>query len=279
MVNPAVLLLNELAFLIVFILGAAVGSFLNVVIYRVPAGLSILTPPSHCPHCRQRLKFYDNIPILGWLLLKGRCRSCRAAIACRYPLVEAITGVLFLAAFWQFGVSWYTVSVFALIGWLLALAFIDIDTLTLPNELTQSGLVAGAVLCTLRIGAAHHGSPVAFVQGFMTAVLGAVVGLWLFDLISLGGALLAGKTVMGGGDGKLAALLGTWLGWQGVLLCSFLACAMGAFIGGGAIALGWLRRQTPIPFGPYLALGGLMTVFWGDRLVGWYLHTFFPFLE
>lgn len=260
-------------------LGAAVGSFLNVVIYRMPAGLSILTPPSHCPHCRRHLKIYDNLPVVGWLLLRGRCRFCRATIACRYPFVEAITGVLFLAAFGQFGFSWQTLSVFAFIGWLLALAFIDLDTLTLPNELTQSGLVVGILLHTLSVAAAQTWAVGAVVHGLMAAVLGAVVGLWLFDLISLGGALLAGKTVMGGGDGKLAALLGAWLGWQGVLLCSFIACALGAFVGGGAIALGLLRRQTPIPFGPYLALGGLMTLFWGDRLIGWYLHTFFPFLQ
>ena len=228
---------------LVFLFGAAVGSFLNVVIYRVPAGLSLLHPPSRCPKCRTQLKPYDNVPVLGWLWLKGRCRYCRTPIAPRYPLIEALTGALFLAAFGQFGLAWTTVSAWLLLSWLICLTFIDFDTLTLPNVLTQSGLV---------------------------------LGLWVFEIIGFVGSLLTGKTVMGGGDGKLAALLGAWLGWQGMLLSSFLACALGAFIGGGAIALGLIRRRHPIPFGPFLALGATLTLFWGDRLLGWYLRSFFP---
>lgn len=262
-------------YVIVFVFGAAIGSFINVVIYRIPAEESLLWPPSRCPHCHHRLKRRDNVPILGWLWLRGRCRHCRSPISRRYPLVEAITGGLFLATFWQFGPTWQTVGGWVWLSWSLALAFIDLDTFLLPNALTQSGLVLGLAFQTfLRAGG---GSLPAAVQGFITAVVGMVVGLWLFDLIGLAGLLLAGKTVMGGGDGKYAAFLGVWLGWQGVLLSSFIACALGAFIGGAAIALGVLRRGNPIPFGPYLALGGLVTLFWGDRLIGWYVRTFFPF--
>lgn len=260
---------------IAFLLGACVGSFLNVVIYRLPAGLSIAWPPSHCPKCQQRLKPYDNIPIMSWLWLKRRCRYCRARISPRYPLIEALTGSLFLLVFWQFSWSWQAVGMGLLISWLLALAMIDIDTLTLPDALTKSGLILGILFHSLPIMGTVW-EPAAGVQRLFPAIVGMVVGLWVFDLISLVGLLLTGKVVMGGGDGKLAALLGAWLGWQGVLLSSFLACAIGASIGGIAIAIGVLRRGTPIPFGPYLAAGGIITLLWGDALIQWYLRVFFP---
>ncbi|NER81313.1 MAG: prepilin peptidase [Leptolyngbya sp. SIO1D8] len=269
-------LVNGLFSLIIFVFGASVGSFLNVVIYRVPAGISVLHPPSRCPQCHHRLRPYDNVPVLGWLWLQGRCRYCRAPISIRYPMIEAITGGLFLAAFWQFGVTASTVSAWLLLSWLLALAFIDLDTLTLPNQLTQSGLLLGLIVATILIPTDETWTFAAGAQGLMAAVIGAVFGLWLFELIGFIGSLLMGQTVMGGGDGKLAALLGAWLGWQGMLLSSFLACVLGAFIGGAAIALGILNRRTPIPFGPYLALGAAIALFWGDRVIHWYLQLFFP---
>ena len=262
--------------LIIWVLGAAIGSFLNVVIYRVPAQLSLLHPPSRCPVCHHQLRPYDNVPVLGWLWLKGRCRYCRTAIAARYPLVEALTGGLFLATFWQFGLSWATFSTWLLLSWLICLTFIDLDTLTLPNQLTQPGLILGLIAQTVVVSAPASWAIAAAAQGLMTAIIGAVLGLWIFESIGLVGSLLTGKTVMGGGDGKLAALLGAWLGWQSMLLSSFLACALGAFIGGGAITLGLLNRRSPIPFGPFLALGALVTIFWGDRLIAWYLQLFFP---
>ena len=269
--------IDGLASLLIFAFGASVGSFLNVVIYRIPAGLSLLHPPSRCPHCHHRLRPYDNVPVLGWLWLQGRCRYCRAPIAARYPLIEAITGGLFLAAFWQFGLAGATVSAWLLLSWLLALTFIDLDTLTLPNPLTQSGLLLGLIVQTIVVSPGEPWTISAGAQGLMAAVVGAVLGLWIFDLIGGIGSFLMGQTVMGGGDGKLAALLGAWLGWQGMLLSSFLACALGAFIGGGAIFLGLLSRRTPIPFGPFLALGAAIALFWGDRLINGYLQLFFPF--
>ena len=262
--------------LIVFAFGASIGSFLNVVIYRVPAALSLLHPPSRCPTCHHQLRPYDNVPVLGWLWLKGRCRYCRSPISPRYPLIEALTGGLFLATFYYFGLTWATVGAWVLLSWLICLTFIDFDTLTLPNVLTQSGLVLGVIAQTLRIFSPAALTLTEAAQGLMTAVVGAVLGIWIFELIGLIGSLVSGKTVMGGGDGKLAALLGAWLGWQGMLLSSFLACALGAFIGGAAIALHITSRKTPIPFGPFLALGAVITLFWGDRLIAWYLQLFFP---
>jgi leader peptidase (prepilin peptidase)/N-methyltransferase len=269
-------LINVLFSMIVFAFGAAIGSFLNVVIYRVPEKLSLLHPPSRCPTCHHQLRPYDNVPVLAWLWLKGRCRYCRTPISPRYPLIEALTGGLFLLAFWQFGLTWETVSAWLLLSWLICLTFIDLDTLTLPNALTQSGLAIALILQTVFLSAVPVGSGAAAIQGLMSAIGGAVLGIWLFESIGFIGSMLTSKTVMGGGDGKLAALLGAWLGWQGMLLSSFLACALGAFIGGGAIALGLLNRRTPIPFGPFLALGAVIALFWGDRLIAWYLQLFFP---
>jgi leader peptidase (prepilin peptidase)/N-methyltransferase len=262
---------------LVFWFGAAVGSFLNVVIYRVPAGRSLLHPPSRCPQCNTRLKPYDNVPVLGWLWLKGRCRYCRMAISPRYPLVEAFTGVLFLATFWLFGLSWATAGHWLLLSWLVALALIDLDTLTLPNSLTQSGLVLGlGVQFALPL---LQGEPwPSPIHGLMGGILGTVLGIWLFDAITLFASAAMGQTAMGGGDAKLAAMLGAWLGWQGVLLSGFLACVVGATFGGGAIALKLISRRQPMPFGPFLAIGALITVFWGETLIGAYRALFFPLL-
>lgn len=263
--------------LIVFALGASVGSFLNVVIYRIPAGLSLLHPPSRCPKCLKRLKAHDNVPVLGWLWLKGRCRYCRIPIASRYPLVEAVTGVLFVLAFWVFNPSWLMLSYWVFFSWLLALALIDLDTLTLPNSLTQSGLVVGLIFQAI-VGWSSRSELAGPASHLWSGVLGAVVGIWVFDAITVLGAIAFGKTVMGGGDAKLAAMMGVWLGWKQLLLASFLACAIGASIGGVGISLRWLDRQHPIPFGPFLALGALLTAFWGEAMISTYLKIFFPML-
>ncbi|WP_035985682.1 prepilin peptidase [Leptolyngbya sp. KIOST-1] len=262
---------------LVFLFGAAVGSFLNVVIYRIPAGLSLLHPPSRCPQCHTQLKPYDNVPVLGWLWLRGRCRYCRTPISPRYPLIEALTGALFLVTYWLLGLGWATVGYWLLLSWLVALTFIDIDTLTLPNRLTGSGLLLG-----LGVSAALpllQGEPwPAPILKLVGSILGAVLGIWLFDLISLFASAALGQTAMGGGDAKLAAMLGTWLGWQGVLLSGFLACLVGAVVGGGAIALKLIGRRQPMPFGPFLAIGAVLTVFWGEALIGAYRSLFFPTL-
>lgn len=271
------LLLNGLITVMVFVLGASIGSFLNVVIYRLPAGLSLLFPPSRCPHCLNRLKAYDNVPVLGWLWLGGKCRFCKSRIAIRYPLVEAATGGLFVWAFWSFSWPLPVVGYWAFLSWLLVLALIDLDTMTLPNPLTQSGLVVG-LMFQAGLGWAETSTWSGLISRLMVGVVGAVVGIWLFDLITILGSVAFGQTAMGGGDAKLAAMMGAWLGWKLLLLAGFLACALGAFIGGGAIALGWLSRRQPMPFGPFLALGAVLAAFFGRPLVDAYVQIFFPSL-
>ncbi|HBE19248.1 MAG TPA: prepilin peptidase [Cyanobacteria bacterium UBA11149] len=264
-----------LAYIIVFALGASIGSFLNVVVYRIPANISILWPPSRCPHCLHKLGKRENIPVLGWILLKGRCRHCKTKISPRYPLVEAITGIIFLLVFARYDISIETLGYWSFLSWLLALSLIDLDTMTLPNPLTQSGLIAGLLFQGI-LGFAQTSQLSGISSHLMTGIIGGVVGIWLFDIISFSGSILFRKTVMGGGDAKLAAMMGAWLGWKYLLLSGFLACLVGAFGGGGAIALKLINRQQPIPFGPFLALGAALTLFCGEAILSTYLHLFFP---
>lgn len=259
---------------IVFILGASIGSFLNVVIYRVPAGLSVLYPPSRCPQCLHKLGKRENVPVLGWLLLRGRCRHCQTKISSRYPIVEAVTGLIFLFVFWMFGFSIQTVGYWAFCSWLLALSLIDFDTMTLPESLTRSGLVLGLTF-QLAIGYVTYSSIDSTIAHLMFGISGAVVGIWLLSLITIFGSLILGQTAMGWGDSKLAAMMGAWLGWKYLLLAGFIACALGAFVGGGAISIGLLDRRQPMPFGPFLAMGAAIALFWGDLILSSYLHLFF----
>jgi leader peptidase (prepilin peptidase) / N-methyltransferase len=270
------------ASLVVFALGASIGSFINVVVYRVPAGLSVLFPPSRCPHCLNQLKAYDNVPVLGWFWLKGRCRFCQNKIAMRYPVVEFVTGLLFLVIFWIFQFSPLTVGYWVFCSWLLALSLIDFDTMTLPNSLTKSGLVLGLIFQTILglINSNNSNSWTSAANSLFLAVFGAVVGIWLFDAIAFTGKIIFQKQAMGGGDAKLAAMMGAWLGWKSLLLASFLACVAGVVVEGGAMLLIKKSRKAQkwgkkIPFGPFLALGSLINLFIGEALISSYLE-FFP---
>lgn len=265
-------IVSHLIFLpFIFSLGAAIGSFLNVVIYRLPARLSLLSPPSRCPHCHHSLGKTENVPILGWLWLRGQCRWCRSPISVRYPLIETLTAVLFCAVFWQFGLTVTTLGYWLLVSGLLVLTWIDLDTLTLPEVMTRSGLVTGLMFQAI-LGWQHRSIPLGLMQG----IGGAVLGLVLFELVGWVGLFWLGQQALGGGDPKLAAMIGAWLGWKLLLVTSFMACGIGAIAGGLAIALGWISRRQPIPFGPFLALGAIVAMFWGSDLIHFYLRTMFP---
>jgi leader peptidase (prepilin peptidase)/N-methyltransferase len=261
----------------IFIFGAAIGSFLNVVIYRIPARLSLLYPPSRCPTCGHKLGKTENVPILGWLWLRGKCRHCQTPISPRYPIIETTTAVLFVLVYLQFGLTLTTVAYWGLLSWLLALSLIDLDTMTLPNALTQSGLIVGLGYQVVK-GWTSESLTTNVVEQLMVGIVGVVLGIWLFDMITVVASGILGQTAMGGGDAKLAAMMGAWLGWKLLLLGCFLACFLGAIIGGGAIALGLLSRRQPMPFGPFLALGGAIAIFYGEQLITTYVNLFFPTL-
>lgn len=295
-------LVTAIEFTTVFTFGACIGSFLNVVVYRIPAKISLIHPPSRCPQCRHQLGITENIPVLGWLWLKGRCRWCKAKISSRYPIVEMGTGLMFVLIFWRFGYSLETLGYCAFLSWLLSLSIIDLDTMTLPSSITKSGLVLGLVFQGIVGWQAAQGqgvlkdtltgSAVSLCKGtlptncfsathiankLMFGIGGAALGIWLIEIIALVGLLMMGQQAMGDADGKLMATIGAWVGWKYVFLSSFIACGLGSIIGGGAIALGIIGKKQPIPFGPFLSLGGALSLFFGDVMIDVYLNAFFNF--
>jgi leader peptidase (prepilin peptidase)/N-methyltransferase len=242
-----------------FLFGLVIGSFLNVVIGRLPAGRSLVHPGSACPGCGASIHWYDNVPVLSWLWLRARCRSCRAAISWRYPAVELATAILFVLAAHQVGPALDLAPALLLLSALVAITFIDLDHQLIPDVITLPGIIAGA---SLSIGL-HP-------EHWLDTVLGVVIGGGLFFVI-----IVASGGGMGGGDMKLGAMMGAFLGWKLVLL----AILLGVFAGGAAaIALlttGSKGRKDPVPFGPFLALGAVLSLLWGNGLLGWYLSRFF----
>ncbi len=255
---------------LIFSLGACVGSFLNVVIYRLPAGISLLWPPSRCPKCGHKLGVTENIPILGWLMLRGRCRHCHTSISARYPLVETLTALMWLATFWRFGATWQTGGYCLLLAWLIALAAIDLDTMTLPNPLTSSGLVLGVVFQTF-VGYQETQTIAGAAQYFIGSIGGMVLGVWIYDIIQILGTLLMGQLAQGGGDAKLMGMVGAWLGWSGVVLTGGMASLVGSVIMGGAMLLS--RSRGKFPLGPFLAAGAVVSLFAGDQIITAYQNT------
>lgn len=243
---------------ILLALSLLLGSFLNVCIYRIPRGESIAYPPSHCRACGHRLTARELVPLLSWLWQRGRCRHCGAAISWRYPLVELLTAVLLTLVYLRFGWSWATVYWSAITALLIVISFIDLDTLEIPTELVMGGAVlATAYNCFSR-------------RPFAEWALGGLLGFGLFYLIyhlSRGG--------MGGGDVRLAGLLGLALGWRQLLLALFISFTSGAVIALLLLLTGRAKRGDPIPFGPFLAAGGYLAALWGEQIVRWYLGLFF----
>ena len=238
--------------------GLLIGSFLNVVIARVPERRSLWSPGSACPGCGTAIAWYDNIPILSFVALLGRCRSCGMPIPWRYPIVEALTGALFVAAGLAFGPTREAVAAAALLAVLVALTAIDLERQIIPDVISLPGILAG-VLANLATGRVS----------LRESIFGIVVGGGVFLVI-----ILASGGGMGGGDMKLGAMLGAFLGWKVVLLSVFVAVALGGALAVALIATGLRGRKDPIPFGPFLAAGGAAGLFWGERVVRWYLSGF-----
>lgn len=257
----------------VAVIGASVGSFLNVVIYRIPAGKSLLYPPSRCPKCGHGLSARDNVPVLGWLWLRGRCRYCRTPIAARYPLVEATTAIVFLLVFWHFGWSWKTIGYWTLLSWLLALSLIDLDTMTLPGTLTKPLLVTGIVFRAIAGWlAAQQFAGVA--EQVFAGISGMVIAIWLLDAIGWLALLVFRREGQGTGDAHLMAAVGAWLGWKSVLVGWFLGTFIGAVVGVSLRATGLLKPWQVFPFGPCLALGSAIALFYGEAILEAYLQLF-----
>lgn len=264
--------------------GLAVGSFLNVCIARLPEERSIISPPSHCPRCRERIRWYDNIPLVSFLLLRGACRSCGMPISWRYPLVEALNGALWLWTVAEFGASGEALLVMALCSSLLVVTFIDLDHQIIPDVITLPGMVIGLLAAPLCMSALEP--PMAFGLGrflpsagtYLTGFVNALVGLLVggMPLLAIGWLWqkLRGIEAMGGGDVKLMGMVGSFLGWQGAVMTILFGSFAGSVGGGALIVFRKHKADQHIPFGPFLALGALVTLFRGAELRDWYLGLF-----
>lgn len=275
-----------LYFSLVFLFSLMIGSFLNVVIHRLPIMLerewqaeyrgyftpeeeqatepryNLMVPRSACPHCGHAITALENIPLLSWLWLKGCCSECQAPISARYPLVELLTALLSVAVAMVISPGWGTLAALLLTWVLVALTFIDLDKMLLPDQLTLP-LLWGGLLYNLSGGFA----PLA------DAVIGAMAGYLVLWSLYWAFKLLTGKEGMGYGDFKLLAALGAWLGWQALPIILLFSSLVGAIIGISLIALRKHHQGNPIPFGPYLAIAGWIALLWGDTITRWYLTT------
>jgi leader peptidase (prepilin peptidase)/N-methyltransferase len=244
----------------VFILGAAIGSFLNVCIVRLPQGKSLVRPGSHCPRCGKTIRLYDNIPLVSYLILRGRCRDCKGPISPRYFLVETVTALFSLAIVRNFGLTLEAAIYFVLFCVLLVIIFIDLDTFTIPDIITLPGIAAG-------LGASFLLPR----MGILRSAVGLVAGGGILFVVAIGYRLLRKREGIGGGDIKLLAMIGAFLGLPGVIFTLFTSSLVGAFAGFLLMARQKSGGATMIPYGPFLSLGAMGYVFWGPSLIQWYL--------
>jgi len=268
-------------FVIVLLFGLIVGSFLNVCIARIPLEISIVTPRSYCPQCKTPIRWYDNLPLVSFAVLRGRCRTCGQHISWRYPLVELLNGLLYLWAISEFGFTGEAVLVMALCSSLVVITFIDLDHQIIPDVITLPGMAIG-------LGAAPFfmttlAGPLSFGLGsvlpplgqygtsFLNAFIGLVLGGAPLYLIGLLWEKLRKVEAMGGGDVKYMAMVGTFLGWKGAFLTIMLGAVAGSMVGVALIVLKKHQADKVIPFGPFLAFGTLLTLFMGSEIITWYL--------
>lgn len=243
-----------------FVFGLALGSFLNVCIYRIPLKKSIVHPPSSCPNCGAGIRFYDNIPVISYIVLLGRCRHCRAPISFRYPLVELITGLLSVALFIHFGLSPKYIFLFLFTVALIAIAFIDLQHKIIPDVISLPGIL---------VGLAFSFFPSAGVSP-LDALIGAAGGAAFLLLVGVAFEKVTGREGMGGGDVKLLAMIGAWMGWKALPYIILISSLSGAVIGGVSLAVSRQGVRSRIPFGPFLALGALVFLFFGDDIALWF---------
>lgn len=242
--------------IIVALMGAAIGSFLNVCISRIPAGKSLALPPSHCPKCLHAIRFYDNIPLVSYLLLGGKCRDCRARISWQYPVVELCTALMALLLFWKFGLTLKFLSTFLFACVLIIITFIDLEHRIIPDVLTLPGIPIFLLLAV-------------FVMGLppLDALLGILIGGGILYAIAWGYELVAKREGMGGGDIKLLAMLGSFCGWKSLLFILFVSSFLGSLVGVTAMLMKGKDLKYAVPFGPFLSLAALSYLFWGEALL------------
>jgi leader peptidase (prepilin peptidase) / N-methyltransferase len=246
-----------------FLLGLSLGSFLNVCIHRIPLKQSILHPPSSCPHCGERIRFYDNIPLLSFLFLMGKCRHCRHPISLRYPIVESLIALLSLFLFTTYGISFQYLLLLLFAGTLVTISFIDLDHRIIPDVLSLPGVAAGWAV-----------SLFPWSVYWLDSLIGTLAGGGSLYLVAIAYERITGREGMGGGDIKLLAMIGAWMGWQALPLIVLVASLTGAVIGMVFILCAGEGYRFRIPFGPFLSLGTLLYLFFGRDLTRWYFGLF-----
>ena len=247
----------------VLLFGLAFGSFINVLIYRLPRNESLVRPKSKCPECGTAIKFYDNIPVLSYIILRGKCRNCGKTISLRYPLIEILSGLLMTFAIFRFGFTVKGIEVAFLSLVLLAIFFIDLDFTIIPNSLTLPGIPIGLAVSFI---------PGAMI-GWTQSLIGLAVGGGVFFIVGFLGELVFKKEALGFGDVKYAAMVGAFLGWKNLLLMLIIASFLGSVIGIAMIlASRDKKKSTYIPFGPFLTVGAWISIYFGDMIVRAYLN-------
>jgi leader peptidase (prepilin peptidase)/N-methyltransferase len=246
--------------ILIFSLGLIVGSFSNVCIYRIPRNESVIYPASHCPKCRTKIKPIDNIPLLSYILLKGRCRNCGSKISIQYPVVEFLTGLIYLIIYLTYGLSIQSLVYIILSSALIIIAFIDLQEQIIPDVISLPGIVIGLILSFI----------VPYIS-FINSVLGALFGGGIILIIAWVGSIIFKKEAMGGGDVKLTAMIGAFLGWRYTIISLFLGFFLGALTGIILIMAKIKKREDAIPFGPFIALGSIITLLCGEKILLWYL--------
>ncbi|MBN2418869.1 MAG: prepilin peptidase [Deltaproteobacteria bacterium] len=248
-----------------FVFGLTVGSFLNVCIYRIPLKKSIVTPPSSCTACGNRIKFYDNIPVLSYLILRGRCRNCGTHFSILYPTIELATGLISMALLTRFNLFNDSLPqyfiLFSFISALICISFIDLEHQIIPDVISIPGIIIGFI--------------VSFISSHVTwvdSLIGIILGGGILYLVALFFEVLRKKEGMGGGDIKLLAMIGAWLGWQSILFVLLASSLIGSTLGSVALILSRKGIRAKLPFGPFLAFGAILYIFFGKVLIDWYFN-------
>lgn len=256
-------------FLPIFIFGAVVGSFLNVCILRLPKDESLVSPSSHCRRCKTPIAFYDNIPLISYLLLKGRCRSCNEAISARYFFIELLTGLLASALFFQFGFSLTFFVGFVFATALIVISFIDLDVRIVPDVISLPGIGVGFAFSVL--GYFFIGDSLTIIPSPLSALLGIIVGGGFLLLVAWAYEYFTGVEGMGGGDIKLLAMIGAFLGWPSIPVTLFFASLAGSIIGLTIMLIKGVDSKYALPFAPFLCVGALLHLFFGEKILQIYL--------
>jgi leader peptidase (prepilin peptidase)/N-methyltransferase len=253
---------DPLIYIFLFAFGAIIGSFLNVCIYRIPLRRSIISPPSSCPECKRHIPFYDNIPIISYILLHGRCRYCNTRIPLNYLVIEALTALMAVSLFFFFGLTIEALVYYIFLSALIVITVIDLEHKIIPDVISLPGIVFGfAVSFFLPF------------PGVMNSIIGIIAGGGLLFAVAYGYYMATGREGMGGGDIKLLAMIGAFLGWRGIIVTLLVGSLVGAIIGSILMLLKGRDTKYAIPFGPFLSLGAAIYLFAGEFIIELYMIT------